>query len=227
MALRPDWRLAAGLLVLAVVLAGTLAVSPDRAIALAERVADNPVAFGAVLVGLYFIRPLFAWPTTALSVVVGAGYGVTVGIPVALVGVALTTIPTYLATRHLGVGERFPRVDSVGRRYFERVGPLRGTVAGRLVPLPADIVTCGAAVAGVRLRTLLAGTVVGEVPWTVAAVVVGSSAERIARVGLDGLGPRLAVATTVAGLALLAGPAYAVLSDGAVQAAAVGADDDR
>lgn len=227
MTLRPDRRSAAGLLVLAVVLVGALAVSPDRAFALAERVADDPFVLGAVLGGLYLVRPLFAWPTTVLSLLVGAAYGVAVGIPVALVGIALTTIPTYLATRHLGVAERFPRVDSVGSRYFDRAGPLRGTVAGRLVPIPADVVTCGAAVAGVRLRTLLAGTVVGEVPWTVAAVVVGSSAGRIARVGLDGLGPRLAVATTVAGLALLAGPAYAVLSDGSVPAAAVGADDDR
>lgn len=213
MRLRPGRRAVAGLLVVAALAALALAVAPGRALTVAQRVAGDPVVLGAVLVGLYLLRPLFAWPTTALSVAVGAAYGVALGVPIALLGIALTTIPTYLATRYLGVGERFPRAGRVGERYFDRVGPLRGTVAGRLVPIPADVVTCGAAMAGVRLRTLLAGTVVGEVPWTVAAVIVGSSAGTIANAGLDGLDLRLALATTVAGLALLAGPAYAALGD--------------
>jgi len=214
--LRPDRRALAGLAVLAAVVAGAALVSPDRAVALAAAVADDPLTFGAVLAALYLLRPLFAWPTTLLSLLVGAGLGVTVGVPVALAGIALTTLPTYAATRWLGVGERFPRARAVGDRYFARTGHLRGTVAGRLVPLPADVVTCGAAMADVRLRTLLLGTVIGEVPWTVAAVVVGSSAGRIAQVGLDGVGLRLALLTTLSGLVLLAGPAYAVLSDRSV-----------
>jgi uncharacterized membrane protein YdjX (TVP38/TMEM64 family) len=214
--LRPDRRALVGLAALAAVVAGALLVSPDRAVALARAVADDPVLLGGVLAALYLLRPLFAWPTTLLSLVVGAACGVAVGVPVALAGIALTTVPTYLATRWLGVGERFPRARAVGNRYFARTGRFRGTVAGRLVPLPADVVTCGAAMAGVPLRTLLIGTVVGEVPWTVAAVVLGSSAGRIAAVGLDGVGVQLAIATTLAGLLLLAGPAYAVLSDRSV-----------
>jgi len=214
--LRPDRRALVGLAVLAAVVAGALLVSPDGAVALARAVADDPLLLGATLAALYLLRPLFAWPTTLLSLVVGAAYGVVVGVPVALAGIALTTVPTYVATRWIGVGERFPRARAVGDRYFARTGHFRGIVAGRLVPLPADVVTGAGAMAGVPLRTLVAGTVVGEVPWTVAAVVVGSSAGRVAATGLDGVGLRLALLTTVAGLLLLVGPAYAVLSDRSV-----------
>jgi uncharacterized membrane protein YdjX (TVP38/TMEM64 family) len=211
MALGPTRRSLAGIGLLAAVLAGAVFVSPDLAATAAARTADDPVVLAAVLAALYLLRPLFAWPTTVLSVAVGAGYGVVFGVPVALVGIVVTTLPTYLAARHLDLGGRLPWAERVGSRYFERTGAFRGTVAGRLVPLPADVVTCGAAMAGVRLRTLVAGTVVGEVPWTVAAVIVGASAGRIATAGLDGIGLRLGVATTVAGLTLLVGPAYAAL----------------
>lgn len=213
MVYRPERRTVAGLLVLAAVVVGALTVSPDRATALATRVAGDPVLFGLLVAALYCCRPLFAWPTTLLSLLVGAGFGVVVGVPVALAGIAVTTVPTFLATRYFEAGRRLPRAERLGSEYFDRVGPLRGVVAGRLVPIPSDVLTCGAAMAGIRLRTMIAGTVVGEVPWTVAAVVVGASAERVATAGLDGIGLRLGVATTLAGLALLAGPAYAVLTD--------------
>ncbi len=211
MAYRPERRTVVGAVVLAAAVAGTLTVSPARATALATRVAGDPLLLGLVLAALYCVRPLFAWPTTLLSLLVGAGFGVAVGVPLALVGIAVTTLPTFLATDYFAVGDRLPRAERIGTEYFDRVGALRGVIAGRLVPVPSDVLTCGAAVAGVRLRTMLVGTVVGEVPWTVAAVVVGASAERVATTGLDGLGLRLGVLTTLAGLLLLVGPAYAAL----------------
>ncbi len=49
---------------------------------------------------------------------------------------------------------------------------------------------------------------IGELPWTIAAVVVGASAATITASGLEGVGVALSLACGVAAVLLLAGPAY-------------------
>jgi uncharacterized membrane protein YdjX (TVP38/TMEM64 family) len=209
----PTRRFALGLAVLAVVAAGALLVSPARAVATARGVAADPVLFGAVLLALYVVRPVFAWPGTLLSLAVGYGYGFPWGVPIALVGVTATTLPTFYAARWFGRDTALTRVRTAGERFFERTGDLRGVTAGRLAPLPADAVTCAAAVSEVSVGAFVAGTLVGELPWTLAAVFVGSSAERLTTSGLGAVGLPLGVGTAVAALVLLAGPASAALTD--------------
>lgn len=206
----------------AVVLVAVVGVtgSPSTTIATVESVAADPVAFGLVVAGLYLVRPLLAWPTTPLAAIVGYGYGV-VGVPVALAGVVVTVVPVYVAARWFAAGstdpaaavpfvpsDAFERASSAGNTYYETAGPVRGVIVSRLAPIPSDVATCAAAFCGVSLRHLAVGTAIGELPWTVAAVVVGASTATVTTDGLGELGPMLAVGCAIAAVVLLAGPAY-------------------
>lgn len=217
------------LLVVAVLTAGVL-VSPSATFETLETLAADPVTFGFVVAGLYLVRPLFAWPTTPLAIVVGYGFGVVVGVPVALLGVLVTIIPPFLVARWV-VGDRvepstettvqtasagrlestLERAGDVATSYYRTAGPIRGVTASRLAPIPSDVATCAAAACGVRFRHLLVGTAVGELPWTIAAVVVGASAATITADGVGELGLALTVACVTAAAVLLVGPAYRVL----------------
>jgi uncharacterized membrane protein YdjX (TVP38/TMEM64 family) len=207
------------------VVAAALFVSPRAVLAWLAGLAADPVAFGVAVLALYLLRPAVALPTTLCSVAVGYGFGLA-GLPVALAGAALSALGPYYATRALlddpeagertelrgrlatALGGAVGRARAAGRRYFAGVGDVRGVVVARLVPLPADPVTAGAAAAGVSARALVVGTALGEVPWTVAAVAVGASARRLPAVeaGAAGVWPAVG-ALALAGL-LLAGPVY-------------------
>ncbi|WP_256393357.1 TVP38/TMEM64 family protein [Natronoarchaeum rubrum] len=204
-------RSLAGVGLLAVVAAVALTLSPDTAIGAIDTAADDPAMFLAVVAALYFVRPLALWPPTLVAIVVGYGLGIAAGVPVALAGAALTSMPTYAAARWVGAGNDcapIERLASVGGGYFGSAGDLRGVVAARLAPIPADAVSCAAGLSAVPPRAFALGVLVGELPWTVAAVVVGNSLSTITARGLGGVGLPLAVATTAAAVLLLAGPAY-------------------
>ncbi|WP_256297014.1 TVP38/TMEM64 family protein [Haloarchaeobius salinus] len=203
--------------VVACVVAASLLTSPDAAMGYVATIANDPVAFAAVLVGLYAVRPFLAWPATLLAVVVGYGYGVVIGVPVALAFVVGTSLIPFYATRWFDGGTLEPtdtpdepdgRLRGHVESYFGATGDVRGVMAARLVPIPADIVSCTAAVSGVSTSAFVAGTLLGELPWTVAAVVVGSSAKELSTGGLGSVGLPLGTVTVAAALALLAGPAY-------------------
>ncbi|WP_435319105.1 TVP38/TMEM64 family protein [Haloarchaeobius sp. TZWSO28] len=213
--LTPRALVGGALLVLVVV--ASLLTSPDAVLVHVEGLAADPLWFGLALVALYSLRPLVAWPTTLVAVVVGYGYGVALGVPIGLAGAVFTSMPPFFAAKWVDDGGSLPVLDqlsAVGRfrssaeRYFDTAGGFRGVTAARLAPIPADAVTCTASVSGVSLRTFVAGTLVGELPWTVAAVVVGSSANTLTTHGLGALGLPLAVAMVVSATVLLAGPAY-------------------
>ena len=196
-------RVVVGTLLVGIVLLGALLVSPTATVAALDGIVTDPTTFALLVIGLYVFRPLFAWPTTPLAVVVGYGYGLTQGVPIALLGVAFTVLPTFGVARwllerdaktgsaeHAGPSVSSPertagtgRFDTLLERshdvvtgYYENAGPIRGVIASRLAPIPSDIATCAAAASGVSSRQLVAGTVIGELPWTVAAVALGASA---------------------------------------------------
>ncbi|MFP8958569.1 TVP38/TMEM64 family protein [Natrialbaceae archaeon A-CW3] len=216
-----------GTVLLGVVIVGSVLVSPSASLSLLESVAGDPYRFGLVVAALYAIRPVFAWPTTPLAVVVGYGFGITLGVPIALLGVALTVIPVFLVVHwltessaghsqevaSLPFGTTLEWSHRVVTRYYETAGPLRGVVASRLAPIPSDVATGAAAVSGVRLRHLVLGTVIGEVPWTIAAVVLGASTATLAASvrdtgGLGEYGVALAVVCTAAAAVLVAPAVY-------------------
>jgi uncharacterized membrane protein YdjX (TVP38/TMEM64 family) len=189
-----------------------LAISPT---ALLDRIGDlrsQPFVFGLVVVGLYLGRPLVAWPMSLCSAVVGYGYGLP-GVPLALAGVLLTCLPPYALGRYAEDASALGRVGHAGERFFARVGGSRGVAAARLAPLPADPVSVGAGLSGVGIRKYCLGTLVGEVPWTVAAVLAGSSLSTLAVSGLGGAGVELALAAGALAALALAGPASKYLRE--------------
>ena len=207
-------RLLAGLLV-AGLLAAAVVASPRRAIALARGLADDPWRLALVVCVLTVVRPFLAWPTTALSGVIGFGYGLW-GVPFAVAAVTVTSLPPYL------LGERgqtaladgdgrlaaaTARLSDGGDRAVSVVGPFRSIAVARLAPLPSDVVSVAAGVTGVPLRGYLAGTAIGELPWVIAAVAAAASAKTLTTEGLSAVDPRLVGVAVLLAVVLLAGPA--------------------
>jgi uncharacterized membrane protein YdjX (TVP38/TMEM64 family) len=204
-------RALAGIGLVALAGVGALTVSREAAMGAVGAVADDPVLFVGAVFALYLVRPAVLWPPTLVAVVAGYGLGPALAFPVALVGAVVTSAPPFYFARWLDCGQEnalVARLADAGSGYFGSTGDVRGVVAARLAPVPADAVSCAAGLSAMPFRAFALGVLVGELPWTVAAVVVGSSLSTITAEGLGGVGTPLAVATTVAAALLLAGPAY-------------------
>lgn len=202
-------HIAAGVALAGVILAA-LVVSPDVVFGHARGLILSPF-FPALLVVLYLIRPFVAWPISLLSALVGYRYGVAIGLPVALVGTVFTSLPAFAA------GRWFPSrtgiagwVTDRSERYFAGVGDLRGLVVARLAPTPAEATSTAAGLAGLSIPVFILGTLVGELPWTIAAVLAGASLAAFDVTALEP-DPRLVVAGIIAGALLVAGPVYRLL----------------
>jgi uncharacterized membrane protein YdjX (TVP38/TMEM64 family) len=203
-------RALAGVAVVAAVGGLAWARSPAWLLARLAWVAADPVRLAAALVVVAAVRPLFAWPTTLLALVAGYGLGLA-GFALALPLVVATSLPAYwLAARGTGDG----RVAVAGERLVAETGALRSVVGSRLVPLPSDVVSAGAGVAGVPLPAFAVGTALGEVPWVALGVVAGDSLDALTAASLSAaMDPRVALgAAALAGL-LFAGPAYRLLQE--------------
>jgi uncharacterized membrane protein YdjX (TVP38/TMEM64 family) len=200
-------RVAVGLAVAALVGLG-FAVSPARALDALHAVLYSRW-FPVVLAGLYLVRPFLAWPIAALAVLVGYRYGVTVGVPLALAATVSTSLIPFVGARRFRPEDgAFGRVTAGSRRFFEATGNLRGVVAARLAPAPTEAVSVAAGLAGVSLPAFVAGTAVGQLPWTVAAVAAGHSMEHLSTGGLDAVSLPLVVAGAALAVALVAAPVY-------------------
>jgi 2-keto-4-pentenoate hydratase len=71
-----------------------------------------------------------------------------------------------------------------------------------------EAVSVAAGLAGVSLPAFVAGTAVGQLPWTVAAVAAGHSMEHLSTGGLDAVSLPLVVAGAALAVALVAAPVY-------------------
>ena len=190
----------------AMVVAGLLA-SPG---ALFDRLGGLLVSpwFPLVLVGLYLVRPALAWPITALSVLVGYRYGLALGLPIALVGAVGTSLIPYAAARYLRTDAGWiGRAADGSERFFAATGDLRGVIAARLAPTPAEAISAAAGVARVPVAAFVAGTLIGELPWTVAAVLAGHSMRRLSLAEASP-GPWVVLGAAIVATIVLAGPAY-------------------
>ncbi|MEE6209425.1 VTT domain-containing protein [Salarchaeum sp. III] len=179
---------------------------PDTMLARVRGVVASPW-FPLVLVALYAVRPFLAWPVSALSVLVGYAYGLPLGVPIALLGaVGTSLIPYYVGGRLPTAGRVLGRVRSGGERYFAAAGDTRGVVAARLAPTPAEVVSTGAGIAGVPLWAFVVGTLVGELPWTIAAVGLGASLDSFSL--QSAFDPVFVGACVLLAVLVLAGPLY-------------------
>ncbi|RBI64111.1 TVP38/TMEM64 family protein [halophilic archaeon] len=212
MAVRQHRRQLVGLAALAVVVAAGLVVSPDLVYRQVEAVTDSPALAAGAFLLVYLVRPVLAWPTSAVALAVGYVYGPVVGFPVALAGTTASACVPFLGAQYFrGDGGVAGRLGASGERFFDATGDLRGMVASRLAPAPSDPVSAAAGLSGVPLRAFVLGTALGEVPWTAAAVLAGGSLETLAA-GSVGKNWWLVAAAAVVALALLVQPAREALT---------------
>ena len=199
--------------------AAALSTSPNALLARIDVLAGRPILLSATLVALYSLRPLLAWPISALSILLGYLFG-PLAIPIALAGAVLTTLPAYLVARYLGHDAGlFSRIGAAGTAVRRTTGDLRGMTAVRLAPLPTDPVSYAAGLAGGPLRPYALGTVLGETPWVVTAVLLGASMGQLATVGLSASPLLLGTTVALALLLALSRPAYRRLSESTTRAA--------
>ena len=189
------------------------ASSPAAVLAVVETLTARPLLLIVALVGLYVVRPVLAWPISALSVLLGYLLGPE-AIPVALAGAVLTTLPAYLLARWFShdVGV-LARIGDAGATLRRAAGDLRGVLAVRLAPLPTDPVAYAAGIAGVPLRPYVLGTAIGEAPWVGAAVLLGASMGRLTTTGFSASPLVIATVVALALLLALSRPAYRHLSE--------------
>ena len=211
---RATRRQVGGLGALAVALAvGAVVFSPAAVLDSLVALSGDPWRFLGVLAVLYLVRPFVLWPVSFLSLTVGFVYGVPRGLPIAAVGLALSTAPPFLIARRVRTDEGvLGRTAGAGDRVVAATGGFRGLVAARLAPIPSDVTSSAAGLSGLAPRTYLAGTLVGETPWIVGAVVAGASMHTLSVEGLDQGIALVAAATAASGL-LLAGPTYRLLRE--------------
>jgi uncharacterized membrane protein YdjX (TVP38/TMEM64 family) len=118
----PDKRVLGVLL--AVLVVGDLLMSPDVIVERLGALLGSPY-FPLLLVGLYLVRALIAWPVTALAVLVGFKYGLVIGVPVALVGSVLSTYVPYAITRCTDFEPRLlRRAGDKADEFFDATGDL-------------------------------------------------------------------------------------------------------
>lgn len=167
---------------------------------------ENDVLFVGILTVGYLVRPFLAVPVTAFTLLVGYRFGWP-GLPIALAGGVLTALPAYYA------GRWYKRDDGVlgwlrrsGDEIFDATGDLRGTIAGRLSPAPADAVAYGTGLADVPLGTFLLGTFIGELPWILTIMAIGVSARNVTTG--HSVNPLVLVGAGVLAIALVARPLY-------------------
>lgn len=191
---------------------GIFVVSPPIVVRQLSALQDEWLIL-AVLAGIYLLWPFVLAPMSLITVFVGFRYGVLLGYPIALLGTAVTTLPPYvLGTCLRTTTGLIGWLSNYGYRAVHVTGEFRGIVAARLSPAPADAVSYGAGLSNISLSTYVTGTVVGELPWAAAYLLLGASLRQLKghQVAIDWWS--LAGMTITAGL-LLARPVYRWVTD--------------
>lgn len=186
-----------------VAVAGIAAVflSPARVVGELEHLAAHPLQFAIALAAVYLVRPFLFWPVSSIAVLLGYLYAPTVAIPIALLGAALTGLPPFALARYADSDAGVFRVFAdPARGLVDAVGEVRGVIGGRLSPVPGDVVSYAAGLSEVSLGAFLLGTIIGEIPWALVAVVAGNSMRTLT---VSGFRPDPVVLLGIAGLAVL------------------------
>ncbi len=200
----------------ALALVAALALSPATVVGELEHLATHPLAFAVALAAIYLIRPFVFWPVSSIAIVLGYLYGPVAALPLALVGAALTGMPPFLIARRASSDAGLlSTLAEPGRQLVGAVGEFRGVVAGRFSPVPGDAVSYGAGLSEVSVGAFLAGTIVGEIPWAVVAVLAGNSMRTLSVTGFRP-DPMVVLGIAALGVLVLGGPAYRHLRGGAV-----------
>jgi uncharacterized membrane protein YdjX (TVP38/TMEM64 family) len=165
------------------------------------------IAIGMTI--FYLIRPFVLWPLSLPSVFIGYLVGFPGGVPLVLTGTLVTCfLPFILADYFHNVNSYVSRISATGESIMTTTGELRGMVAGRLSPAPADSVSIGAGLAGVSSWNFALGTLVGELPWAIFYVSIGYSLRSFSSDSVQAVNIEFLLAVSTISVLLLARPMY-------------------
>jgi uncharacterized membrane protein YdjX (TVP38/TMEM64 family) len=208
------WGVALGIVVLValwVALGGTNGGKVWRTV-IAQSDADAMLV-GAVF-AVYLVRPVTGVPPSAISFLVGVKFGIVVGLPVVVVGTALTGLPAYyFGCKSRELPRWIPGVHRLGdasERFVDRVGVYRGMLAASVSPTPLDPVAYAAGLADVSWSVFLVATLISAVPWAGAYCYGGAVAGDLA-IGPGGPPTVVVALGVVIACLLLAGPVLETL----------------
>lgn len=203
-----DWRHAARLIVLVALAAGI-------ASAWRWREALDPVAIGAaiagypaaplVFLGVHIAASLLFIPRTILAVAAGLMFGIGWGIVWAALGSALGAVAGFWVSRYVNGGVVDLESNARIRPLLDRVqrGGWRAVALLRLIPvIPHSLANFGLGLTPLPLGSYAFGSLVGQLPVTIACVDLGAAGERLA-LGRAGWVTPTVVGALALGLSLL------------------------
>jgi uncharacterized membrane protein YdjX (TVP38/TMEM64 family) len=203
-----QWRHAARLAVLVLLAAGSVAAWHWRSVfdpvAIGAEVAAYPAA-PLVFLGAHMIASLLFVPRTVLAVAAGLLFGVGWGVVWAAIGSVLGAVVGFCIARYVNGGlvdlESNPRI----RPILDRVqrGGWRAVALLRLIPIiPHSLGNYGLGLTPLPLGAYAFGSLVGQLPMTVACVEFGAAGEELA-LGRAGWVAPTAIGAAALGLSLL------------------------
>jgi uncharacterized membrane protein YdjX (TVP38/TMEM64 family) len=172
--------------------------------AIAAAVRDHPSAPAAFL-GLHIVASLLFVPRTVLAAAAGLVFGVAWGVVWAATGSVLGAVAGFWLARYINFGlidlERSPWLAPMLDRI--RQGGWRAVALLRLVPVvPHSLANYGLGLTPMPLLPYALGSLVGQMPMTIACVELGAAGERLAAGQAGWLVPS-AVGATALGLSWL------------------------
>lgn len=209
---RSRLRGALGIALLGAIGLAAVSLGPERAIATLLALGESRWLL-PLLLGLYFLRPFVGWPHSPFPVAAGFYFGFVGGAVVAFAGLVVTCLPPFAVGRHLADAGTLGRVGDLRGYVTEATGETRTVVSARLLPVPADLVSYGAGVAGVRTRAFTFGTLIGDLPWLLGLVFVGTQLETLTTEGVDALPIEAVLVLALIGLLLVGTPLYGRVRD--------------
>jgi uncharacterized membrane protein YdjX (TVP38/TMEM64 family) len=197
-------RRATRLAVLGLIALGSAAAWKWRAaldpVALSAAIGRYPAA-PAVFLASHVAASLLFVPRTVLAIAAGLMFGMGWGTFWAALGSVVGAAAGFLLARCLGSGlvalERDPRLRSLSAR-VER-GGWRAVAVLRLIPvMPHSLANYGLGLTRVPLGAYVLGSLVGQLPMTIACVDFGAAGERLMLGRADWLAPTLIGAAALA-----------------------------
>lgn len=205
---RARLRTALGIGLFVAILLAALALGPERVVEVLLALGESPWLL-PLLFGLYLLRPFIGWPHSPFPAAAGFYFGFLGGSLVAFVGLALTCLPPFAVGRYLSKDEgALDRIGTLGERFTDAAGEARSVASARLLPIPADLVSYGAGVAGVSPRAFTLGTLIGDLPWLLGLVYVGTQLETLTTEGVDALPVEAVALLALIALLLVGKPLY-------------------
>ena len=173
------WGLA---LLLALLIIGPQRILDSYGSLTPESIHDFIYSFGLLSVTIYIlfhaVRSFFFLPVTPLSIAGGFVFGAIVGLPLTILGRAISALITFGISRYLFRDYIKARIRDRYEGWEQRLekGGLYYVALMRMIPLlPFDVVGYVSGVSSVSLKKYLAGSLIGDLPGVVVLTLLGSS----------------------------------------------------